>query len=1109
MLAPRMPRRLYLALITLAFLSFAPSTFAQGFGTIVGTVTDPAGAVVPGAKVTVTNEGTEQSRDVVSNDQGYFVVPSVQPASYSLTVNSSGFASFTQVHLRVLADQSLTANVSLTLQQSSEKVTVEATPVQVDTSTSTLNQVVEQKRIVDLPLNGRNAASLALLVPGAIQAPPDNSDQGVYKTFPTAVTVSANGSRANQTSFNLDGSNNNDPYTNVNQPFPFPDALQEFSVQTSDYGARYGGNAGAVVNIITKSGSNDLHGDAFEFNRNAVFNARNYFAGNRDQLKRNQFGGTIGGPIVIPRLYDGRNKTFFFFGYQRTNLSNIQNGQSAFVPTPAELGGDFSALLNPNSPNNPFGRSVPITDPSTGQPFSGNIIPTSRFDPAALAFTRYLPVSAAAGNGKVYYSTPLGQNFNEYIGRVDHSFSEKDRLTARYFFDRFDNQAFNTPNNYLSLVSSSLIVSQNALLQETHILKPNLLNDFRLAYSRETSDAGPPPNTAGFGNIGVNIYQPPGPTNIDSLQVSGYFSVSSFPQLFLARNTLTPSDDVSWTLGRHTLTFGGSYTRGALALRDAYLAHGQFSFTSDITNNALASFLLGKIRTFQQGAGEYKDNINNTFGLYLQDDYHVSKRLTLNLGVRYEPFIPWQETRGRIEQFRISNYQADIVSQQFPNAPPGLLFPGDPGMPQYGVNGAYKNFSPRAGFAWDVAGNGKTSVRGGFGSFYESQQIGIINNRFVDVSPFSPQVSVAYPAGPFSNPYAGSVDPFPAVLPPPKNATFPTPVLAVTYDPANNSQMKPPVTYNYNFTVEHQFLGGWLGRIAYVGSESRHLTETIELNPAVYTPGSTAGTDARRLFQPFGSIGQSSQDINSNYNALQATAQKRMSNGLTVLANYTYSKSLDDVPNGQGNAGIASQSDSPIPWYLPGRHQFDYGRSDFDHEQNFVLSYTWQTPALSRINLLVREILGSWETTGILSVRSGGPVTVLAGQDRSQTGIQQDRGVLLNSNVFGSGACKNTAPCVDYLNTTAFGIPALGTYGNIGKGSFSGPGFLNWDVGLLKNFPLKSERYILQFHAEFFNVLNRANFGNPNASVQAAGFGTITGTSGDPRIGQLALKVLF
>ena len=355
---PASRRFLVLFMSAMAALLVPSHLYAQGFGSLSGAVSNPTGAVLPNASVTFVNEATSFKREAKTDAQGLYVIPSLPPATYTLIVEATGFSKFTHPGLTVLADQALKADANLQLQQASQSVTVEAAPPQVDTTTSTLNEVVDQKRIVDLPLNGRNAAALTQLVAGAVNAPSGGADQGIYKTFPAAVTPSVNGSRANQTNYNLDGGNNRDNLTNVNQPFPFPGALQEFSVQTSNYSARYGGSAGGVVNIVSKSGTNEVHGTLFEFNRNAVFNARNFFASRRDQLKRNQFGGTVSGPMMLPKLYNGRNKIFFFFGYQATRIRNTQNGFNAYVPTNAELTGDFSAVLDPSNSANTTGKGL-------------------------------------------------------------------------------------------------------------------------------------------------------------------------------------------------------------------------------------------------------------------------------------------------------------------------------------------------------------------------------------------------------------------------------------------------------------------------------------------------------------------------------------------------------------------------------------------------------------------------------------------------------------------------------------------------------------------------------------------------------------------------------
>src|SRR6516225_6522959 len=378
--------------MVLAMLLMTPvSGFGQGLGRIGGTVADPSGALVPGVKITVTEVGTNLSRSALSDEQGGFVIPSLRPAVYDLIAELPGFRNFTQRGVTLLADQSLTVNIMLQVGTPSETVTVESAPPAVNTTTSSLGQVIELSRVVDLPSNGRNAAALTLLVPGAVTAPDAGADQGTTKTIPGAVTISANGSRQNQISYMLDGGNNLDEYTNVNQPFPFPDALQEFSVQTSDFSAEYGQNAGGVVNIVTKSGTNEVHGDVFEFNRNAVFNARNFFAARRDALKRNQFGGTIGGPIV-------KGRTFFFAGYQGTRLRNIGNTSNTTIPTAADIAA--------------AGASI---------------------DPASKKLLSFLPQTSDP-KGVVFYAKPDRQNFDEVVGKVDHSLKESDRLTFRAYY---------------------------------------------------------------------------------------------------------------------------------------------------------------------------------------------------------------------------------------------------------------------------------------------------------------------------------------------------------------------------------------------------------------------------------------------------------------------------------------------------------------------------------------------------------------------------------------------------------------------------------------------------------------------------------------------------
>jgi hypothetical protein len=814
----------------------------------------------------------------------------------------------------------------------------------------------------------------------------------------------------------------------------------------------------------------------------------------------------VGGPVKIPGVYNGSNKDFFFFGYQSTRIRNLSGTSSAYFPLAANVGGNFSNVLSASDPSNPFAKATIVNDPLNGQAFPGNVVPANRLDPAALAFTKYLPIQSS-GNGRVFYAQPSAQNFGEYVARYDHIFSEKDRVSGRYFTDKYYNQPFLDPTNYVNNVNLANIRAQNVLLSETHLFNGGMLNEFRLSYSRENATRGAAPGSIQLSDLGVKIFQPTDKT-LEGIQVSSFFSVAQTDPAAFIRNQYSLNDDFNWVRGKHSIGVGFSVLRGQVLLRNQFRTSGAFAFTADVTNNALTSYFLGYVRTLTQGFGEFKDNMLTSYSTYVQDDYHVSRRLTLNLGLRWDPYVPWTEMKNRTELFSMAAYNAGTRSQVYVNAPPGLLFPGDPGVPRSGLNGSYTNIAPRIGFAYDVFGDGKTSIRGGAGVFYDAIAPGTMNNRIVDLTPFSPQIALTQPQGSFSNPYLGIVNPYPSPFPPPKDTAFPAPVLAVTFDPANGSKARTPTIYNWNLMLERQLRGGWVMRAGYVASHTSHLMESIELNPAIYTPGSSRTTDQRRALPQYGSISQVGQDVNSSFHSLQLTAQKRMTRGLSVLANYTWSKSLDTMPYNQGIAGPAAANNSPILWNQPGRHEYDHGPSEFDHQHRAVGSYVYDLPRLAKTNPFVRTALGGWQLTGILTLQSGGPITIVAGKDQTQTGIGADRANYVGGTIYGSGACGNTVRCVDYLVPGSFGLPALGTLGNIGKGSLRGPKLINWDMGVYKEFPLKAERLRLQFRVEFFNTANRANFNNPNVTQSGSGFGSITSAT-DPRIGQLALKLLF
>lgn len=1099
-----------LLLIAILALAGAPVLRAQGFGVISGTITDSTGAAIPSASVVATQSQTGTKTVVTSNVDGIFTFPSLPPTEYSIAVTANGFQKYAQTGVVLQANQSVTINVHLQIGSSTETIEVTSDAPQVDTTTGTLSQVIDTQRVNDLPLNGRNVAQLTTLVAGIVLAPSNGADEGATKTFPVAVTVSANGSRSDQTNYLLDGGNNVDEYTNVNAPFPFPDALQEFSVQTSNYNAEYGQNAGAVVNIVTKSGTSKFHGSLFEYIRNRYFNARSYFATAPDPLKRNQFGGTIGGPVKIPHLISGEH-TFFFFGYQGTKVRSSTT-KSAFIPTNANRTGDFSAYLDPNSPANPFpGKTTIIYDPLTNTAFPGNIIPNyaARADQAVANFEKALP--SVDGNGSVNYQLPVKQDFTEYVARVDHSIGDRDRIFGHYYFNRFSNGGALNTSDLLAYASQSNIQFQSALISETHTFTSNLLNNLILNYTRETSTRGPVPGSPDVGDFGVDIYQPSSKI-LAGLSATGFFSIAGSPLAVFYRDNYTLGDDIHYVKGKHNLAFGIHAEQSKFNITAQTNLPGTFTFNSNTgpgTGNALASLQLGYLYNFTQGSGSYTNNRNHFYGFYAQDSWKPYSRLTINYGLRYEPFFPWNEIKHRTEVFYPAAYAAGQTSTLYPNAPKGLFFAGDPGVPEQGVRSVLTNFMPRLGFALDVFGDGKTSLRGGGGSFYDSRLAGIFNTTTASYTPFAYNVSLTNPyPGTFNHPYTGqsSQNLFPIASPVPSGTPFPNPVLVAEYDPSGNFHV--PVTYDWNLTIEQEFAKKLSARIAYVGSHSNHLVADLEVNPA--RPGSAA-LQARRLYpNGLSNITQADMGGNANYNSLQSTLQVRAARGLNVLLNYTWSKALDTLPLvSLGNNSDLNPSQSYVmPLYLPNYKQLDRGPSEFDRKHVLSMSYLYSFPVLHSGSRALRIVVNGWQTTGIIQAQSGDPLTIVAGSDISQTGLNQDRGVYNGSGAYGKSLCS-TASCKSWLNSAAFSKPTATTFGNVQKGSFRGPNYMNWDVGAFRSFDLTHGAQAV-FRAEYFDVLNHTNTADPVTSLSSGGFGTITSAGNyQPRIAQFSLKLLF
>jgi hypothetical protein len=1210
-----------IAVVLSLFMAFsAASLHAQGYGSISGTVTDPSGAVVPSATVTVTQVSNGRQSVAISGRAGEFVFPTLLPSEYTLEVSAKTFELYKQTGIVLEADQVLSVNVALKVGSGTVTVNVTAAPPQVDTTTGTLSEVIDSNSVQDIPLNGRAAATLMTLVAGVVDATNEGNgaNQGSGKTFSSTYLnpvqiASVNGTLPNQDNFLLDGGNNVDEMTNVNDPFPMPESVQEFSVQTSNYNAEFGQAAGAMVNIVTKSGGDQFHGDLFEYLRNGFFNAENHFspAGSQDTLHRHQFGGAVGGPVIIPHVSSGKT-TQFFYGYQYT-LIHTGTASSTFTsPTPAEEGttgtgyADFSNLCTGgfNTSGICNTASQQISNPYTGVAWPNNHIPTTAIDPASAAFLKFFPTAttdSAAGKigNLVNYFTAVQNYFNEDTARVDHEFGANDHMFARYFYDWYQQPAIYNPNslalggleNYTSYFQTRY---HNALVAETHTFTPNLLNNLILNFQREVSQRGGPAGSFDITALGptgsglANLWQP-GLGPYIALSVSNYMKVGSSASALFERNNYTLNDDLHWVKGQHNFAFGGHVELSKFDVVNVYNSYG--AFTSGLAGtslavanvNTMANFELGFLSALTQGEFEETNDRNNFPGIYAQDSWKITHRLSIDYGVRWELFAPWHNNVGVQTAFNPTEYAANTGTPQFAIAtssgtgglPAGMEITGDQGFPKNGVNNQYTQFMPRLGFAYDVFGTGKTSVRGGYGIFYQDRLPGFFN---LSQSTFAPNtITVALtnmdetngsPGGPLSNPYCtgcttGSyANPFPFSLPFKSSQVFPNQMEVNEYDPSG--RFRVPVTYDYNLTVEQQFPGNMALRVAYVGTASRHLFVNLEVNPSVNTgtysastgkltfANGTSNANLRRPYNTAPTVGPCLTSVgcnenysqiveaamigNAHFNSLQATLTKTMSHGVQFLANYTWSKSYDDMPQATRdsntedlNAGESyvfplyptNATNMPAGAMVNDIKALDRGVSDINHPQAFSFSYVWQLPTLHNSFSALRAVANGWSTSGTIQHHSGDALTVYVGStDNSDTGLLQDRAQwntsmpAFSKSKQGGGECPAGKSCETWFNSAAFSLPVntgAGTgFGNVVKDEFPGPGYTIWNAALVRNFHVYRESS-LNFRMEYFDVLNHTVLSNPSQSFQGnSTFGTITGeATGGPRIGQFALKFNF
>ncbi len=1096
----------------LLLVGFSALVWAQGTAQIGGVVQDSSGAAVPGADVKATQTDTAVSRTVSSGPNGEYVLNSLETGPYRLEVSKQGFATYVQTGIVLAVADSSNIPVSLKIGAVNEQVQVEANAALVETQNTGVSQVIENTRILELPLNGRNPADLIQLAGAAVNYGPANASSRSMQGVLGGEGYSIAGGQPSGTTFLLDGALHTNAYDNLNMPLPFPDALQEFKIETSALEANTGLHGGGTMTAVTKSGTNAYHGDAFEFLRNTDLDATNPFAakgpdGKRlgDGLKRNQFGGTVGGPVK-------KNKLFFFGAYEGTTTRQLPASNISYVPNAAMLRGDFTTFASAACNS---GKALTLT-----APFVNDIAPISALNPQALKIASSLPATSDPC-GQITYQSAIHQNEYQLLGKGDYHLNDHNSVFARYIAtSEVQTPPFSIiPNILVTNTGGRNNLTQSAAIGDTHLFGSNKVNSFHLSMNRSAIHR----TDKGFYDAqteGINSFS----SIPDYFQMTvsgggGGFAIGSGieSESTFHTDTYEVGDDFSIVKGSHQFSFGARIAHWISSSDANVRSTGVFSFTGGgppSTGSGMADFLTGKLALID-------DALPNTLfmgqwssGFYAQDRWKLKPNLTLNIGVRYEPWLPQSINNGDIYTFSFARFNAGTVSQTYPAAPPGLYYPGDPGfLGKSGTNNHLMDFEPRIGIAWDPFKDGKMSVRASYGLFYDFPNGQFYLNSTI-APPAGDEIRVNFPPGGLTNPWQGypGGDPFPGLATSPSSFPLGAPYLPV--------QPNTPATemHSWNFAVQRQIGSSWLVSISYVGNETEHLWVSTQSNPAVYIPGnciagqygltapgpcsSLANVQSRRvltLANPavgrfYGYVDNYDPGATQSYNGAIFSIQHRLSHGFTIIANDTWSHCIAIA----GSNEFSTQNVG-VGYANPNNRNMDRGDCAYDRRQNLNISTTYTTPSYS--NKFVRLLGSGWTGSLIWRYLTGAPITATTTDQalNGDTGTERPNQVL--QNVYGTGFLTG------FLNPAAFAQVPVGTFGNMGVFTIRGPGVPEIDAALYRTFKYR-ERYSLQFRGEAFNLPNDFLRGNPSASITSPTLGTIN-SAGNPRIMQFSMKFLF